>query len=90
MQANLPPNCKLTTMDAVLAAGRKSGKVPKMVVPGQDGQPRNPLTHLIYTSGSSGRPKGAEYDEQLYLKHLKVRILACHSPLMSLVLQAPH
>jgi long-subunit acyl-CoA synthetase (AMP-forming) len=72
MQANLPPNCKLTTMDAVLAAGRKSGKVPKMVVPGQDGQPRDPLTHLMYTSGSSGRPKGAEYNEHVFEDFLKV------------------
>lgn len=59
-------------MEAVLTAGQQSGQLPRMVVPGQNGQPRDPITHLMYTSGSSGRPKGAEYHEHLFQGFLKV------------------
>ncbi len=77
MQANLPEGCKLTTIDEVLAAGRAAGARPKMVIPGKDGQPEDPLINLMYTSGSSGRPKGAEYHEHLSVAFLKVRIWDC-------------
>jgi hypothetical protein len=43
-----------------------------MVVPGQGGHPANPLINLTYTSGSSGRPKGAEYRERVYVEFLQV------------------
>lgn len=83
MQANLPEGCKLTTISEVLAAGRAAGAAPKMVIPGKDGQPSDPLVNLMYTSGSSGRPKGAEYHEHLSIAFLKVRHgtgpLACAS-----------
>ncbi|BDA50881.1 Carboxylic acid reductase [Coccomyxa sp. Obi] len=71
MQANLPEGCKLTTVDEVIAAGRAAGGRPKMVIPGRDGQPSDPLVNLMYTSGSSGRPKGAEYHEHLSVAFLK-------------------
>lgn len=72
MQANLPAGAKLTTIDEVLAAGRASGKKPALVIPGKDGRPADPLVNLMYTSGSSGRPKGAEYPEHLFSNFLKV------------------
>ena len=72
MQANLPAGAKLTTIDEVLAAGRASGKKPELAIPGKDGRPADPLVNLMYTSGSSGRPKGAEYPEHLFFDFLKV------------------
>lgn len=58
----------------VLDAGRRVGSVPEPVLPGRDGHPENPLMHLMYTSGSSGRPKGAEYTERHYCALLNVRL----------------
>ena len=58
----------------VLDAGRRAGTVPEPAVPGRDGYPENPLMHLMYTSGSSGRPKGAEYTERHYCSFLNVRL----------------
>ena len=56
----------------VVIAGRQAGAVPEPAIPGQDGYPENPIMHLMYTSGSSGRPKGAEYTEQMYCSFLNV------------------
>ena len=56
----------------VVVAGRRAGAVPEPAIPGQDGYPENPIMHLMYTSGSSGRPKGAEYTEQMYCSFLNV------------------
>ena len=56
----------------MLDAGRQAGSVPEPAIPGQDGYPENPLMHLMYTSGSSGRPKGAEYTESMYCSFLQV------------------
>jgi len=65
----------------VLDAGRRAGSVPEPAIPGRDGYPENPLLHLMYTSGSSGRPKGAQYTERMYCSFLEVRILAASCPL---------
>ena len=56
----------------VLEAGRQAGSVPVPVIPGTNGYRRNPIVNLMYTSGSSGRPKGAEYTESMYCSFLQV------------------
>ena len=56
----------------VLEAGKRAGSVPEPVIPGRNGYPRNPIVNLMYTSGSSGRPKGAEYTESMYCSFLQV------------------
>ena len=56
----------------VLEAGKRAGSVPEPVIPGRNGYPRNPIVNLMYTSGSSGRPKGAEYIESMYCSFLQV------------------
>ena len=65
----------------VLDAGRQAGSVPEPAIPGRDGYPENPLMHLMYTSGSSGRPKGAEYTERMYCSFLNVRLPSLFSVL---------
>ena len=47
--------------------------MPEPSIPGHNGHPENPVLHLMYTSGSSGRPKGAEYTERHYCAFLNVR-----------------
>ena len=71
MRANLPAGCQLTSMEELLAGSDPSASC--MVIPGRDGWVADPLVNLMYTSGSSGRPKGAEYRESLYVQFLKVR-----------------
>ena len=56
----------------VLEAGKRAGSVPGPVIPGRNGYPPNPVVNLMYTSGSSGRPKGAEYTESMYCSFLQV------------------
>ena len=77
MRANLPEGCNLTTLEEALA--KSDGSAARMVVPGRDGHPKNPLINLTYTSGSSGRPKGAEYRERVYVEFLQVRVLLQHA-----------
>ena len=64
-QEGLKGRCRLHTLPDILARGEES-PVPKMVVPGQDGVPTNPIFSLFYTSGSTGLPKGAIYTEEMW------------------------
>lgn len=84
LRANLPAGCKLTSMEE-LVAGVHPGAA-RMVVPGKDGWEADPLITLMYTSGSSGRPKGAEFRENLNVKVMQVRFavpFACCSGALS-------
>ena len=82
LRANLPAGCGLTSMEE-LVAGVDSGAA-RMVVPGRDGWEADPLVTLMYTSGSSGRPKGAEFRESLNVKVMQVRLCApCCPPLLA-------
>ena len=67
-------NCSLESLInmQVLEAGKQAGSVPEPVIPGRNGYPPDPLVNLMYTSGSSGRPKGAEYTESMYCSFLQV------------------
>ena len=69
MRANLPAGCQLTSMEEL--AARSDPSAARMAVPGRDGWEANPLVTLMYTSGSSGRPKGAEFRENLNIKILQ-------------------
>ena len=85
MRANLPEGCNLTTLEEALAEA--DAGAARMVVPGRGGHPKNPLINLTCTSGSSGRPKGAEYRERVYAEFLQARLspacilAACSGPL---------
>ena len=61
--ANKPAGCFITTFKALLASGDSSAA--EMVVPGKNGWSEDPIMNLLYTSGSSGRPKGAVYREHI-------------------------
>lgn len=56
----------VTTIDDLESRGAASPTFPAPAcVPGRDGWPTDPLSGLMYTSGSTGAPKGAMYDERL-------------------------
>ncbi|BDA45159.1 Carboxylic acid reductase [Coccomyxa sp. Obi] len=63
LAANKPPGCFITTFEALLASGDSSAA--EMVVPGKNGWSQDPIMTVLYTSGSSGRPKGAVYREHI-------------------------
>ena len=57
----------------MIASG--DGAAAEMAIPGRGGWEQDPITTLLYTSGSSGRPKGAVYREHMLYGMLQVRIV---------------
>jgi len=59
-------NMVIVPLGKVVEAGRSSKPFPPlMFVPGEDGNEKNPIISLMYTSGSTGLPKGACLHESI-------------------------
>ncbi|WP_437306415.1 thioester reductase domain-containing protein [Sorangium sp. So ce388] len=73
------------TLREVERLGRREGTVPK-VLPQQRGE-RDPLMTLMYTSGSTGSPKGAMLPESLWRRYWQLAFTGSHDPRLELL---PH
>ena len=61
----LPPGCAAALLPGVLAAGRNAARqLPMAGLTQQDGS--KDLVKLLYTSGSTGLPKGAMYTDAIW------------------------
>ena len=70
LQASAPPGCTISVLEDLYASGDSAAAV--MAIPGTNGWEQDPITTLLYTSGSSGRPKGAVYKEHILYGMLQV------------------
>jgi len=80
-EAALPAGCRLLLMSAVLRRGAGAG-APPMARPGEAGAPADPMVGLLYTSGSTGLPKGAVYTDSVWRRYWRAgcgRSLPCPS-----------
>ncbi|WP_437622351.1 thioester reductase domain-containing protein [Sorangium sp. So ce1151] len=73
------------TLREVESLGRQEGIVPK-VLPEQRGE-RDPLMTLMYTSGSTGSPKGAMVHESLWCRYWQLGFTGSHDPRLEVL---PH
>ena len=73
LEASAPPGCSVSVLEDLFESGDSAAA--RMVIPGGDGWEQNPITTLLYTSGSSGRPKGAVYREHMLYGMLQVQHL---------------
>ncbi len=60
-KASLPAGCASALLGEVLAAGRNAAEVLPMAALAQED-----LVRLLYTSGSTGLPKGAMYTDHIW------------------------
>ncbi|WP_434049007.1 MULTISPECIES: AMP-binding protein [Sorangium] len=73
------------TQQEVERLGRQQGIVPK-VLPEERGE-RDPLMTLMYTSGSTGSPKGAMIPESLWCRYWQQAFTRSHDPRLDVL---PH
>jgi len=71
VRAILPSSTTVLHIEELRDCGAMSGQVVLPAIPGRDGMDANPLMGLMYTSGSSGMPKGGMLMESRWLASWK-------------------